>query len=41
MFDEHFERSVGEVLYGASLLQLGEECRKLFVLLPRSLSANL
>ena len=29
MFDEHFERSVGEILYGASLLQLREECRKL------------
>ena len=29
MFDEHFERSVGEILYGVSLLQLGEECRKL------------
>ena len=41
MFDEHFKRSVDEILYGVSLLQLGEECKKLFVLLPLSLSANL
>ena len=30
MFDEHFERSVGEILYGASLLQLGEGVQKTF-----------
>ena len=41
MFDEHFERSVGEILYGDSLLQLGEECKKFVVLPPRSLSTNL
>ena len=28
MFDEHVKRSVSEILYGASLLQLGEECKK-------------
>ena len=28
MFDEHFERSVDEVLYGVSLLQLGERVQK-------------
>ena len=28
MFDEHFERSVSEVLYGASLLQLREASAK-------------
>ena len=30
MFDEHFDRSVGEVLYGVSLLQLGEAVQKTF-----------
>ena len=34
MFDEHVERGVGEILCGASLLQLGEECRKLFCRYP-------
>ena len=41
MFDEHVERSVGEILYGVSLLQQGEECKKFVVTPPRSLSANL
>ena len=30
MFDEHFERSVDEILCGASLLQLGERVQQTF-----------
>ena len=34
MFDEHVERSVGEIICGASLLQLGEECKTCRVATP-------
>ena len=40
MFDEHVERSGGEILCGASLFQLGE-VQKLVVPPPQSLSTNL